>query len=85
LPDEGLTYTIDAVTCTGGVEVLEKVLKKFGKGASRATDGDAPLEYAITPQGGLTVDGWGVYLDLGQQDGPGKFRSLNRLLFTILK
>ncbi|EKM82649.1 hypothetical protein AGABI1DRAFT_68456 [Agaricus bisporus var. burnettii JB137-S8] len=72
LPDEGLTYTIDAVTCTGGVEVLEKVLKKFGKGVSRAADGDTSLEYAITPQGGLTVDGWGVYLDMGQQDGPGE-------------
>lgn len=73
LPDEGLMYTIDAVTCTGGVEVLEKVLKKFGKGGSRAIDGDAPLEHSVTPQGGLTVDGWGVYLDFGQQDGPGKF------------
>jgi mitogen-activated protein kinase kinase kinase len=71
LPDEGLTYTIDVASCNGGIEVLEKVLKKFGKGGSRAVDSDAPLEHALTIQGGLTVDGWGVYLDFGQQDGPG--------------
>lgn len=73
LPAEGLTYTIDVATCGGGIEVLEKVLKKFGKGGSKAVDGDAPLEHAVTPRGGLTVDGWGVYLDFGQQDGPGMF------------
>ncbi|KXN86865.1 Serine/threonine-protein kinase STE11 [Leucoagaricus sp. SymC.cos] len=72
LPDEGLTYTIDVASCNGGIEVLEKVLKKFGKGGSKAVEGDAPLEHVLTVQGGLTVDGWGVYLDFGQQDGPGE-------------
>lgn len=71
LPDEGQTYTIDVAACNDGTEVLVKVLKKFGKG-SRAIDGGSSLEYALTPQGGLTVDGWGVYLDFGQQDGPGE-------------
>ncbi|KAF9454523.1 Pkinase-domain-containing protein [Macrolepiota fuliginosa MF-IS2] len=68
LPDEGLTYTIDVATCSDGTEVLEKVLKKFGKGGSKTVDGDAPLEHAVTAQGGLTVNGWGVYLDIGQPD-----------------
>ncbi len=83
LPDEGLTYTIDVAICSDGIEVLEKVLKKFGKGGSKTLDGDTPLEYALTPQGGLTVNGWGVYLDFGQQDGPGRVFFLLQKVATI--
>ncbi|KNZ71785.1 Protein kinase byr2 [Termitomyces sp. J132] len=63
LPDEGLTSTIDAATCAGGVEVLEKVLKKFGKGGLRSTDSDIE-------DGGLSIDGWAVYLSKGQDNNP---------------
>lgn len=78
LPDEGLSFTIDVASCTGGVEVLEKVLKKFGKGNSRI-DGNTDVSH--TEEGGLMVDGWGVYMDMGQDDGPGMFpySSLNTL------
>lgn len=71
LPDDGLSFTIDVATCSGGIEVLEKVLKKFGKGGSRSTDTDGSMDYSRM-DGGLSVDGWGVYLDMGQEDGPGE-------------
>ena len=60
LPDEGLSFTIDVATCTGGVEVLEKVLKKFDKGSLRS---DGNLDVSQTDEGGLTVDGWGVFME----------------------
>ncbi|KAG6866946.1 hypothetical protein C0991_003862 [Blastosporella zonata] len=66
LPEEGLASTIDVATCAGGVEVLEKVLKKFGKGGSRTIDVDAQTE-----DGGLCIDGWAVYLGMGQDNNPG--------------
>ncbi|KAG6874181.1 hypothetical protein C0995_003727 [Termitomyces sp. Mi166 len=69
LPDEGLTSTIDTATCAGGVEVLERVLKKFGKGGSRSTDSDD--DYLPIEDGGLSIDGWAVYLGMGQDNNPG--------------
>ena len=65
LPDEGLSSTIDVATCAGGVEILEKVLKKFGKGGPRGSDEVA--DYIQLEEGGLSIDGWGVHLG----DGPG--------------
>ncbi|KAJ4487916.1 ste11-like protein [Lentinula aciculospora] len=80
LPDQGLTSTIDVDTCAGGVEILEKVLKKFGKGGGRGIGGDADAESALdhvsTENGGLTVDGWGVYLE----NGSGELLSEGELL-----
>ncbi|KAF8636498.1 hypothetical protein AX17_003313 [Amanita inopinata Kibby_2008] len=70
LPDEGLSFTIDVTSCANGVEVLEKVLKKFGKG-SRNPDLDGHLEHAKTDEDGLAIDGWGVYLDTGYE-APGE-------------
>ncbi|KAJ3909323.1 Pkinase-domain-containing protein [Lentinula edodes] len=72
LPDEGLTYTIDVDTCVGGVGILEKVLKKFGEGGGRGIGADADAEgtlnHVTTEDGGLSVDGWGVYLENGSSD-----------------
>lgn len=64
LPDEGLTYTIDVDTCAGGVEILVKVLKKFGKGG-RGLGEESGMDHVTTEDGGLSVDGWGVYLENG--------------------
>jgi mitogen-activated protein kinase kinase kinase len=75
LPDEGHTCTINVADCPGGVEVLEKVLKKVGKFGSRGSDADM-LDHVQTNEGGLTVDGWGVYLDSSQGDRPGESMSL---------
>ncbi|KAJ6596932.1 ste11-like protein [Mycena vulgaris] len=71
LLEEGLNFTVDVASCAGGIEVLEKVLKKFGKGGARHSDGSG-VDVQYTDGGGLSVDGWGVYLDLGQEDGPGE-------------
>lgn len=68
LPDDGHSSTIDVASCTGGVEVLEKVLKKFGRCNPRS---DESLDVSHTEEGGLVVDGWGVYMDMGGEDGPG--------------
>ncbi|KAJ7172449.1 ste11-like protein [Mycena filopes] len=78
LPEEGLSFTVDIGNCAGGIEVLEKVLKKFGKGGSRSGDGGPDVRE--TEEGGLSVDGWGVFLDLGQEDGPGEPLSEAELL-----
>ena len=61
LPDEGLSFTIDVATCIGGVEVLERILKKFDKGSLRS---DGNLDVSQTEDGGLTVDGWGVFMEM---------------------
>ncbi|KAJ7273745.1 hypothetical protein B0H12DRAFT_1090879 [Mycena haematopus] len=79
LPEEGLSFTVDIGACVGGIEVLEKVLKKFGKGSMR-NPGDAGPDVRETEKGGLSVDGWGVYLDLDQEDGPGEPLSEAELL-----
>ncbi|KIK57786.1 hypothetical protein GYMLUDRAFT_246768 [Collybiopsis luxurians FD-317 M1] len=71
LPDEFLTFTIDVDTCAGGVEILEKVLKKFGKGGrgvNSDADSEGGLDRVTTEDGGLSVDGWGVYLENGSGD-----------------
>lgn len=70
LPEEGRSCTIDVVDCPGGVEVLEKVLKKFNKPRGQGDD----MDYVqTTPEGGLSVDGWAVYW------GPGDGRKTLRL------
>ncbi|KAH9926195.1 uncharacterized protein B0H18DRAFT_876670 [Fomitopsis serialis] len=63
LPDEGKSATINVADCAGGVEVLIKALKKFNKLGSRA---DGESERVETEDGGLSVDGWGVYLNGGE-------------------
>lgn len=73
LPEEGLSSTIDVATCAGGVEVLERVLKKFGKGPSRGLDSDSGDRVQIE-EGGLSIDGWGVYLGKVQEDGTGAYQ-----------
>ncbi|THU80821.1 Pkinase-domain-containing protein [Dendrothele bispora CBS 962.96] len=67
LPDEGLSFTIDADTCGGGVEIIERVLKKVDKGGSRFTDVDGSMDHVRSEDGGLSVDGWGVYLNEGAE------------------
>ncbi|KAF5365591.1 hypothetical protein D9758_003321 [Tetrapyrgos nigripes] len=67
LPEEGLTFTIDADTCAGGVEIIERVLKKVDKGGLRSTDVDGSMDHVRTEDGGLSVDGWGVYLNEGAE------------------
>ncbi|KAF9464737.1 hypothetical protein BDZ94DRAFT_1190676 [Collybia nuda] len=81
LPDEGLSSTIDVATCAGGVEILEKVLKKFGKGPLRGLDQDSG-DHIQTEEGGLSIDGWGVYLGKVQEDGTGAYQDGPGALLT---
>jgi mitogen-activated protein kinase kinase kinase len=80
LPDEGLSFTIDVATCNGGVEVLERVLKKFDKGSLRSDDN---LDVSQTDDGGLTVDGWGVFMEMDIGSGV-SFCSLSYLSLSFL-
>ena len=65
LPEEGHSCTINAEDCVGGIEVLEKVLKKFNKLGSKGDLANV-MDLVETENGGLSLDGWGVYLDWGQ-------------------
>lgn len=61
LPDER-SATLNVADCNGGVEVLTKALKKFNK---LGADGSESID---SEDGGLTIDGWGAFLDWGQGD-----------------
>ncbi|KAF9052984.1 hypothetical protein BJ165DRAFT_828195 [Panaeolus papilionaceus] len=60
-PGVGLSFTIDVAACAGGVEVLERVLRKFG--SSGIGKEGSVLQVGQTDEGGLVVDGYGVFLD----------------------
>ncbi len=68
LPDEGKAATLNIADCNGAVEVLTKALKKFGKLGADAS------ESIESDESGLSVDGWGAYLDWGQGNTPSTFR-----------
>ncbi|KAI0273762.1 hypothetical protein BC834DRAFT_816743 [Gloeopeniophorella convolvens] len=70
LVEEGHSVTINVEDCVGGVEVLEKALKKFGKLGTKNTDSEGS-DRVGTSDGGLTVDGWCVCLDWGDETSPG--------------
>ena len=70
LGDEGHSATINVEDCAGGVEVLEKALKKFGKLSAKNSESEAP-DRVGTSDGGLSVDGWCVFLDWGNDSSPG--------------
>lgn len=67
--EDGHSRTVDLANCKGGVEVMEKVLRKFGKwngggvGSENESDDDG---------GGLCVDGWGVFLEGYSGEGSGE-------------
>lgn len=64
--EDGTMKTVNVSSCVSGVEVLERVLKKFGKwnpalvGTDTESDEDGER---------LEVDGWGVYDDEADLDG----------------
>lgn len=69
MPEEQRYYTVDVADCAGGIEVMEKVLKKADKvGSSRRNDVMSRVE---TDDGGLSVDGWSVYLEWDETNDSG--------------
>ncbi|KAG0707708.1 Pkinase-domain-containing protein [Suillus ampliporus] len=78
VPEEQRSYTVDVADCAGGIEVMEKVLKKADKvGSSRRNDVMSRVE---TDDGGLSVDGWSVYLEWDETNDSGKPLSEAELL-----
>ena len=61
LADDGHSRVVNVGDCEGGVEVIERVLRKMGKVQA------GPLFPSETETGSLLVGGWAVYLD-----GPGR-------------
>jgi mitogen-activated protein kinase kinase kinase len=60
--EDGTTRTVNVSSCTSGVEVLERALKKFGKwgtGTAVTTDTESDEDGDQ-----LEIDGWGVYEEL---------------------
>ncbi|TFK29968.1 Pkinase-domain-containing protein [Coprinopsis marcescibilis] len=53
-PEGETSYTINVTNCSSGQEIIEKVLKKAGKGTYNGDNRN---------DGILCVDGWSVYLD----------------------
>lgn len=69
LRDEGKSTLLNVSDCAGGAEVLEKALRKFSKINPKPND-DTSMTVEIV-NGGLSVEGWGAFLDWGQDDGVG--------------
>lgn len=70
LPEAGQSVVIDAGDCAGGVEILEKAIKKL-KVTQRIPDFDynETLMDIGTGDGGLSVEGWGVFADWNNDSG----------------
>ena len=71
MPEEGRSYVVDVADCAGGIEVMEKVLKKADKAGSRRNDTFNVMNRVETDDGGLSVDGWSVYLEWDETNGSG--------------
>ena len=78
LGDDGHSRVVNVGDCQGGVELIERVLRKMGK----MTNG--PLKAMETEDGGLVVDGYAVYLEAAGQDSRRKIFQfgLSLLLLT---
>jgi len=68
LPEAGQSVVIDAGDCAGGVEILEKAIKKL-KVTQRITESDDNTIDVGTGDGGLSVEGWGVFADWNNDSG----------------
>ena len=70
LPEAGQSVVIDAGDCAGGVEILEKAIKKL-KVTQRIPESDyhENLIEIGTGDGGLSVEGWGVFADWNNDSG----------------
>jgi mitogen-activated protein kinase kinase kinase len=76
LADDGHSRVVNVEDIPRGAEVLEHVLRKFGKFGGIGFPSMDPDDLDSTdPDEGLVVDGWGVFLDDGLADSPGEFQS----------
>ena len=73
LADDGHSRVVNVEDCPRGSDVLELVLRKFGKSGGIGFPpmaGSDELDI-LGSDDGLVVDGWGVFLDNGHGDSPG--------------
>ena len=78
LPEAGQSVVIDAGDCAGGVEILEKAIKKL-KVTQRIPESDynENMIEIGTGDGGLSVEGWGVFAGWNRDSGRAcSFRSV---------
>lgn len=70
LPEAGQSVVIDTGDCAGGLEILEKAIKKL-KVTQRIPESDfnENLLDIGASDGGLTVEGWGVFADWNNDSG----------------
>ncbi|KAF9242128.1 Pkinase-domain-containing protein [Melanogaster broomeanus] len=81
LPEEGRSCVVDVTDCAGGIQVMDKVLRKFDKMSTRGHGATNIMNRIETDDGGLCVDGWCVYLEWDeQQHDVGKSLSESELL-----
>ncbi|KAJ7325876.1 hypothetical protein DFH08DRAFT_941165 [Mycena albidolilacea] len=70
------SLTVDVGPCASGMDVLRKVLEEFcvreAAGRIAMIKLSARGTVTVTEIGGLTVDGWGVFLELEREEGPGE-------------
>lgn len=72
LADDGHSRLLNVEDIPRGTEILELVLKKFGKSAGIGFPSvEDPDPGPIDPDGGLVVGGWGVFLDESAPESPG--------------
>ena len=64
LAEDGHSRVVNVGDCQGGVQVIEKVLKKMGKIHG------GPVITSENDDGALVVDGWAVYLEPPEHEGP---------------
>lgn len=73
LADDGSTRVVDLERCVHGVEVMEKVLKKFGKagpGVGMSSGSEGEDEEDSRGERPLVVDGWAVFAaSTGHENG----------------
>lgn len=74
LADDGHSRVVNVEDIPRGAEVLEHVLRKFGKFGGIGFPSIDPdnLDFNDLDEG-LVVDGWGVFLDDGLADSPGEY------------
>lgn len=67
------SLTVDVGPCASGVDVLRKALEEFGVRAAEGKNSkDNRGTVTLTEMGGLTVDGWGIFLELEREEGLGE-------------
>lgn len=72
LADDGSSRVVNLESCEGGMEVMEKALKKFGKWKGIAAGTGSESEGEVDETTSLKVDGWGVFMSESDDEDRGE-------------